>query len=215
MFIQALIILGLGNFVTADLRMASQPRVGYSLVNQGTTPWMMEASSMHYRYMEPSTFGYKGLEHQKARNYDNFLRSNIDNEQDNRNFNDEDGKDHLPFRTLEAEVFDTYTWKLHTRRRNVNQPVPLEIPLTKVVRPGEEINVPLRWNNPHASEMEVNIWIFKHAAKQPIVVPIRKPSCSGEGHQDNMVSFTVPKDFTEFGRCHSRFRRMQRSRRTQ
>ena len=39
--------------------------------------------------MEPSTFKYKGLEHQKRRNYDNFLRSNIDNEQDNRNFNSE------------------------------------------------------------------------------------------------------------------------------
>jgi len=69
----------------------------------------------------------------------------------------------------------------------------------RVVKPGESVLVPLRWNNPHASEMEVNIWIFEHAEKHPIVVPIRKPSCSGEGHQDNIVSFTVPKDFDTLG----------------
>merc|ERR1719199_1201137 len=90
--------------------MASQPRVGYQLVNQGTTPWNLKPyhEHTHYRYMEPSTFKYQGLENQKKRNYDNFLRSNIDNEQDNRNFNDEDGKDHLPFRTMETTVFDVY-----------------------------------------------------------------------------------------------------------
>jgi hypothetical protein len=76
------------------------------------------------------------------------------------------------------------------------------IGLEKTLKPGEEMLVPLRWNNPHASEMEVNIWIHDHTAdggKQPIVVPIRKPSCSGEGHQDNVVAFTVPEDFTKLG----------------
>jgi len=99
-----LLILCLVDLAAADLRMASQPRRGFQLVNQGTTKWNIqnEGEDMHYRYMEPSTFGYKGLRHQKKRNYDNFLRSNIDNEQDNRNFNDEDGKDHLPFRTDEV-----------------------------------------------------------------------------------------------------------------
>merc|ERR1719181_241964 len=65
--------------------------------------------------------------------------------------------------------------------------------------------VPLRWNNPHASEMEVNIWIFNHkgdkkladGSPHPIVVPIRKPVCSGEGHQDNVIAFTIPKDFNQ------------------
>jgi len=71
--------------------------------------------------------------------------------------------------------------------------------LAKTVNAGEEINVPLRWNNPHASEMEVNIWIFDHSSERPVVVPIRKPSCSGEGYQDNIVSFTVPADFAELG----------------
>merc|ERR1719215_1849101 len=110
--ITALLIMCLASFAFADLRMASQPRGGYRLVNQGTTPWkvMPWTGQMHYRYMEPSTFGYQGLEKQKQRNYDNFLRSNIDNEQDNRDFDYEDGKDHLPFRTYEVEVDDTYWW---------------------------------------------------------------------------------------------------------
>ena len=60
------------------------------------------------KHMLSSTFNYQGLKNQKARNYDNFLRSNIDNEQDNRNFNNEEGKDHLPFRTMETTVFGEY-----------------------------------------------------------------------------------------------------------
>mmetsp|Transcript_77550 Transcript_77550/g.147478 ORF Transcript_77550/g.147478 Transcript_77550/m.147478 type:complete len:1013 (-) Transcript_77550:98-3136(-) len=198
MSVRALIILCLASSVAADLRMASQPRVGYRLRNQGTVAWNISAYKyMNYRYMEPSAFGYKGLEHQKKRNYDNFLRSNIDNEQDNRNFNTEDGKDHLPFRTYEAKVFDDYTYHVGSVFRI--QQAPEQIHLTKEVKPGASMTVPLRWNNPHSSEMEVNIWIFKHATKQPIVVPIRRPSCSGEGYQDNVISFTVPKDFVSLG----------------
>mmetsp|Transcript_79108 Transcript_79108/g.149213 ORF Transcript_79108/g.149213 Transcript_79108/m.149213 type:complete len:1033 (-) Transcript_79108:98-3196(-) len=198
MSVRALIILCLASSVAADLRMASQPRVGYRLRNQGTVAWNISAYKyMNYRYMEPSAFGYKGLEHQKKRNYDNFLRSNIDNEQDNRNFNTEDGKDHLPFRTYEAKVFDDYTYHVGSVFRI--QQAPEQIHLTKEVKPGASMTVPLRWNNPHSSEMEVNIWIFKHATKQPIVVPIRRPSCSGEGYQDNVISFTVPTDFSKLG----------------
>merc|ERR1719440_1110057 len=147
--------------------------------------------------MEPSTFDYKGLAHQKRRNYDNFLRSNIDNEQDNRNFNDEDGKDHLPFRTMETAVFDEYVYHNARPFRGINQMPWGYYNLSRAVKPGEPMLVPLRWNNPHASEMEVNIWIFDHASKQPIVVPIRKPSCSGEGYGDNIISFTIPQDFTK------------------
>lgn len=200
MILRALFTLCLAICVDADLRMASHPREGYRLTNQGTVHWNITPwnGQLHYRYMEPSTFGYKGLEHQKRRNYDNFLRSNIDNEQDNRNFNDEAGRDHLPFRTQEGKVYDEYIRHFHSRRRRIKQ-VPESILLTKVVKPGESMAVPLRWNNPHSSEMEVNIWIFEHASKQPIVVPIRKPSCSGEGYQDNVISFTVPKDFAGLG----------------
>merc|ERR1712048_1159118 len=52
--------------------------------------------------------------------------------------------------------------------------------------------------NPHASELEVNIWIFPNG-HSPVVVPVRKPTCSGEGYQNNVVSFTVPVDFAELG----------------
>jgi hypothetical protein len=54
--------------------------------------------------MEPSTFEYQGLEQQKRGNYDQFLRSNIDNEQDRRNFQDNEGWDHLPFRSFETHI---------------------------------------------------------------------------------------------------------------
>jgi hypothetical protein len=47
--------------------------------------------------------------------------------------------------------------------------------------------------------MEVNIWIFQHGGSQPVAIPIRKPTCSGEGHQDNAIKFTVPEDFTKLG----------------
>merc|ERR1719247_2787409 len=73
---------------------------------------------------------------------------------------------------------------------------PVDLQLT--VKPGESKMIPFRWNNPHASELEVNVWIFP-PRMQPVVVPIRKPTCSGEGHQDNIVSFTIPKDFKTLG----------------
>jgi len=48
--------------------------------------------------------------------------------------------------------------------------------------------------------VEVNLWIFPGGGKKhPVVVPFRKPTCSGEGHQDNIIRFTVPKDFTKLG----------------
>jgi hypothetical protein len=58
---------------------------------------------------------------------------------------------------------------------------------------GVEHLVPLRWNNPHASELEVNIWL----PGNKVVVPIRKPACSGEGYQDNVFSFIIPPDFNQ------------------
>ena len=60
--------------------------------------------------------------------------------------------------------------------------------LTKTVQPGESISVPLRWNNPHASEMEVNVWIFEHGDKRPVVVrdSVRDCFCSGVNHGQSM-----------------------------
>jgi len=192
-----LLFLCLPGIVHADLRMGSRPRDYYYLRQEkGSVKWT-GFNNLHYHYMEPAVFGYKGLTNQKNRNYDNFLRSNIDNEQDNRNFNDEIGRDHLPFRTWEGQVNDSYT--IYPGNRNGYYQRPFQIGLTKVLQPGESVLVPFRWNNPHASEMEVNIWIFDHASKHPVVIPIRKPSCSGEGHQDNVISFTVPADFSTLG----------------
>jgi len=141
--------------------------------------------------MEPSAFGYKGLENQRdGGGYDNFLRSNIDNEQDKRNFVTELGRDHLPFRTWEGQSLDNDR-SHQTKIPNDGKPPGPVITVT----PGEPYLVPLRWNNPHSSELEVNIWIMDNK----YVVPIRKPTCSGEGHQDNVFSFTVPTNFNQLG----------------
>merc|ERR1711953_1424585 len=133
------------------------------------------------KYMEPSTFEFEGLagkNGQKSNDYDQFLRSNIDNQHDNRNFNDDEGKDHLPFRTLDTEV----------------QQQEGQVDLTLTMAAGEAKLIPLRWNNPHSSEMEVNIWIFPKELP-PVVVPIKKPTCIAEGYQDNLIKFILPSDF--------------------
>lgn len=164
---------------------------------------------IQYMWQEPSTFDYTGLGKfaepgnpflksydafettsnggQKWTNYDNFLRSNIDNEQDNRNFDNEDGHDHLPFRTWNSEM-----------RTRVLDPGSGQKPWA-TVEPGDSRLIPLIWNNPHAAELEVNIWIQQHSAGKPIVVPIRKPTCSGEGHTTSVIKFTIPSDFVELG----------------
>jgi hypothetical protein len=156
--------------VYSDLRMASTPKINYQVENgNGAIPFVENSIAT---YMEPSEFNYKGLQNQKANNYDNFLRSNVDNEQDNRDFVKELGRDMLPFRTLEG-----------TLNNNI---ISLQI--------NEDNDIPLRWNNPHSAECEVNIWL-----KNNIVVPIKKPSCCAEGYQDNMITFNIPSDFNNLG----------------
>jgi len=120
-------ILFLTQHVYSDLRMASSPKNNYEVENgNGAIPFVENSIAT---YMEPSTFNYKGLQNQKANNYDNFLRSNIDNEQDNRNFVKELGRDMLPFRTLEGAVN--------------NDVISVEI--------NNENQIPLRWNNTHSA----------------------------------------------------------------
>jgi len=165
---------------------------------------------MQYRWVEPSTFDYQGLGNfaergkpflreydafesdnragQKFKNYDQFLRSNIDNEQDNRHFVQEDGHDHLPFRTWGSEI------KARNYRSSNRLPT-----LWATVEPGDSRILPLYWNNPHSSELEINIWIQQHSAGKPIVVPIRRPTCSGEGYKPNVIKFTIPTDFGDLG----------------
>merc|ERR1719401_3067675 len=144
--------------------------------------------------MEPSDFNYNGLKNQRQRNYDNFLRSNIDNEQDNRNFDNEAGKDHLPFRSYEGAPTDANQSTVETHMTDAgNNTGVTEAGNYIEVKEGEPYVVPLRWNNPHSAELEVNIWIMKDTQKY--VVPVMKPTCSGEGYQDNVFDFRVPAGF--------------------
>ena len=171
---KATIIWCLLGFAAADLRQASQPKQAYNLLqqgggrgaknfavgtgsnNDGTTNTQNKGKVL---YMEPSIFGYAGLAKQRQKNYDNFLRSNIDNEQDNRNFNNEVGKDHLPFRTYDSATQASYPYK-GTAAQGAADSLQVNIPpVATVLRalPGEPKLTPLRWNNPHASEVEVNL----------------------------------------------------------
>merc|ERR1711972_511761 len=102
--INIIYVLCLAPTAIADLRMASRPREAYKLRNEGAQIKFASSSDVTTEYMEPSTFEYRGLENQKRNNYDQFLRSNIDNEQDNRDFVNNRGMDHLPFRTKNTEV---------------------------------------------------------------------------------------------------------------
>jgi len=208
-----------------DLRQASQPKKAYNLLQQGGTRNGAQNFAVgtgqnndgttntqnkgRILYMEPSTFGYGGLNAQRGNNYDNFLRSNIDNEQDNRNFNNEDGKDHLPFRTYDAAAPLIYPYK-GTQAANAADDDSLQngvrqrnVDTVLRVMPGEPKLTPLRWNNPHASEVEVNLWIM--CSNPPTIVPIKKPACSGEGNQNNIIEWAIPKDFNqvEWGACES------------
>lgn len=183
----------------ADLRMASQPK-SYWKTQQRNRNVPFET---HFNlYMEPSAFNYAGLERQRdGGGYDNFLRSNIDNEQDRRNFNTEPGKDHLPFRSYETAANDGSD----TVERKMKAATKEATGLTEagnyiLATPGEPYLVPLRWNNPHASELELNVWIFGKA-NGPYVIPIKKPSCSGEGYQDKVLSFTIPANFNTVASC--------------
>lgn len=192
--IRAPIVVGLAlslSVVRADLRLGSQPRKKFRVRNYGgSIPFVTQT----IKYMEPQTFSYDGLNArngQRHNNYDNFLRSNIDNEQDNRNFYSDVGRDHLPFRTREGQVktmFQVGRW---------DNTQPFSVNITISVPVGVRQLVPLRWNNPHASELEVNIWLMKTSPL--VVVPIRLPTCSGQGYQDNIVEFTIPPDFLELG----------------
>lgn len=153
-------------------------------------------------YMEPSAFNYQKLINQRNNNYDNFLRSNIDNEQDNRNFNNEAGRDHLPFRTYESRADQLYPHGTAGNPGTSSDTKAIEkraagtlktLSTMVIMKPGETKIHPLRWNNPHASEIEVQIWLMK--STPPIIIPIKRPTCSGEGNQDNVLSFTIPHDF--------------------
>jgi len=102
----------------------------------------------------------------------------------------------LPFRSYETAGNDagqgTIQTKMKAANPNTNTGV-TEAGNYITVKVGEPYVVPLRWNNPHAAELEVNIWIMK--GSQKYVVPVLKPTCSGSGYQDNVFDFKVQNDF--------------------
>lgn len=66
-----------------------------------------------------------------------FLRSNIDNQQDRRDFNTEPGRDHMPFRSFEAAETDSSDTVLNK--------IPTDAPGPAIsVEPGVPHIVPLR-----------------------------------------------------------------------
>jgi len=189
-----LVFACLATLGTSDLRMASQPKTEWTTQQRNRDVPFESKTAL---YMEPSAFNYKGLEEQRdGGGYDNFLRSNIDNEQDRRNFNTEDGKDHLPFRSYETAATDVESGTTVKHKMQVSFPAGDHIK----VEVGKPFVVPLRWNNPHSSELEVNIWIM-NKGNPPYVIPIRKPACSGEGYQDNVFTFKVPSNFNTVASC--------------
>ena len=79
--------------VKADLRIASKPYMKDFEIQQDGVPFNYLADGTQVsegddvgvlRYMEPSTFGHKELDDQKENTRDNFLRSNTDNEANQR-----------------------------------------------------------------------------------------------------------------------------------
>jgi len=185
---KSVLILSLAAVAFGDLRMASQPKGAYKNLDRASEAFVKE----YGLYMEPSDFNYAGLKAQRRDAYDNFLRSNIDNEQDKRNFNTEPGKDHLPFRSFETAA--------NTQSATVQAKITADTPAGQAITatPGQPYSVPLRWNNPHAAELEINIWIMPNAAiPQPVVVPVMKPTCSGEGYQNQVFQFTIPTDYNQ------------------
>jgi hypothetical protein len=119
----------------------------------------------------PDTFGLANLAQQKRTNTDQFIRSNVDNEANQRNTATEAGLDMMPCRQNERGPAMQF-------QRGVAQ------------------EIPLRWNNPHDSDCEVNIWTDGLTQ----VAPIRRPFTCGGGFQNQRFAFTVPADFPA-GKC--------------
>ena len=117
-------------------------------------------------YGIPSTFGYAALQQQKENNNDQFLRSNIDNEANQRNTANELAQDMLP-----------------CRQDAVGQVMQFQ--------KNAFYEIPLKWNNPHDSDCEVNIF----SNGMSTVTPVKAPFNCGGGYKDQLHSFKIPDDF--------------------
>jgi hypothetical protein len=119
-----------------------------------------------YENRYPSTFAYQGIINQKKNNNDQYKRSNCDNEGNKRNVRTEAPQDMLPCR-------QDAKGKLMKFQKGV--PIP----------------IPLRWNNAHDSDCEVNLFI--NGMTQ--VVPAKRPFNCGGGYGEQRHFFTIPNNF--------------------
>ena len=172
-----LMIMVVVNMALADVRFSSKIGNGFQFRQEGV-PLNVDANGNELpdepgagtlAYRVPSTFGYDALEDQKDNNNDQFLRSNIDNEANQRNTADEAPQDMLPCRQPTTN----------------NQQYEMQFQL------GETVQLPLRWNNPHDSDCELNIW----SGQMDQVATLRQPYNCGGGYQNELFNATFPLDF--------------------
>jgi hypothetical protein len=144
-----IIVLTLTSLVAADVRLnLKQP-----------------GAKLGGKFRTPSTFAYADLVKQKQNNNDQYTRSNVNNEANQRNIANEEPRDMLPCRQDAKGPLMTY-----------QKGVPIEIPLI--------------WNNPHDTDCEVNIFV----AGMTQVIPVKRPFNCGGGYQDQKHFFIIPND---------------------
>ncbi|KAJ3037980.1 hypothetical protein HDV00_001183 [Rhizophlyctis rosea] len=131
-----------------------------------------------YSFRMPDPFGYQGNFNNMLEDPDNFVRSNIDNRQNNRNVNNEVAQDMTPCRQT-SELIEPMT-----------------------LAEGQTVDFPSRWNNPHNSECEVNFWIpSDNSTTGYKVMTVRRQFPAGAGYQNNVYPFTVPTGQNLTGLC--------------
>lgn len=128
--------------------------------------WRGNLASYSTYVRKPSNFNFAALQNQEKSNLDNFVRSNIDNEANQRNTQTEAAVDMLPCRNNQPGQMHKY-----------------EV--------GSTVTLPLQWNNPLASNCEVNVFINNYKE----VVPFMRPSPCGGGYAQNDISFVIPPNF--------------------
>lgn len=148
----------------ADVRPASDAKKGFQV--KKNEMGKNYAGSPTFEWDVASTFCYKDLENQKKNNFDQFVRSNIDNEANQRDEQREAAQDMLPCREPVSQMES----KLFTR--------------------GQTFDLPTRWNNPHDSDCEFNLWY----GDMNKICTVQKPFRCGGGYQNQNFQVTVPRD---------------------
>ena len=154
----------ISTIVRADIRTCTAP--GSDSPPDDKTFKACDESSQIFGFDRPNTFGYLGIEEQRIDKYDQYIRSNIDNQQNKRDEEREAAHDMLPCR----------------------QPFQ-QMEIVGIAR-GQEADFPIRWNNPHESSCEINLWTGDMTQN----CAIRKPFNCGGGFKNQLFKFTVPAD---------------------